>query len=93
MIQFGTIVLSINNRIAESIAKMFDVRINCDKITYLYETNEMELKAFIGLWYMRGILNMNSTYVNFLFSSKYSHPIFFHNHVTKPFFISVKYVI
>ena len=45
----GTIVSSTNKRIAESIAKMSDVRKNCDKITYLYETNEMELKAFIGL--------------------------------------------
>ena len=32
---------------------------------HLYETNEREMKAFIGLWYIRGLLNWNNNGITF----------------------------
>ena len=31
-----------------------------ENVAHLFETNEREMKAFIGLWYIRGLLNWNN---------------------------------
>ena len=42
-----------------------------DKYTWLKETDKSEIRAFIGLLYMRGLLGLNHHYVELLFSK---HP-------------------
>ena len=34
-------------------------------VAHLFETNEREMKAFIGLWYIRGLLNWNNNGITF----------------------------
>ena len=45
-------------------------------IAHLYETNEREMKAFIGLWYIRGLLNWNNNDITFAYSQIYGNKIF-----------------
>ena len=45
-------------------------------VAHLYETNEREMKAFIGLWYIRGLLNWNNNDITFAYSQIYGNKIF-----------------
>ena len=47
-----------------------------DKFCHLIETNEREIKAFIELWYIRGLLNWTFHNKTTCFSPKYGHKIF-----------------
>ena len=46
-------------------------------VAHLYETNEREMKAFIGLWYIRGLLNWNNNDITFAYSQIYGNKIFY----------------
>ena len=45
-------------------------------VAHLYETNEREMKAFIGLWYIRRLLNWNNNGIAFAYSQIYGNKIF-----------------
>ena len=44
-------------------------------VAHLYETNEREMKAFIGLWYIHGLLNWNNSDITFAYSQIYGNKI------------------
>ena len=44
-------------------------------VAHLYETNEREMKAFIGLQYICGLLNWNNNDITFAYSQIYGNKI------------------
>ena len=69
------IVTWTNQSIKQSLSKC--KQLASDKIVvHLYETNEREMKAFIGLWYIRGLLNWNNNGITFAYSQIYGNKIF-----------------
>ena len=45
-------------------------------VAHLYETNQREMKAFIGLQCIRGLLNQNNNDIKFAYSQIYGNKIF-----------------
>ena len=69
------IVTCTNQSIKQSLSKCKQSA--SDKnVAHLYETNEREMKAFIGLWYIRGLLNWNNNDITFTYSQIYGNKIF-----------------
>ena len=71
------IVTCINQSIREKAAGMNESTKESNKTTHLYDTSEREVKAFIGLWYLRGTLNWKFHQVRTVFSSIYGNKLFF----------------
>lgn len=69
------IVTYTNQSINESIRQSKQDRAS-DKLCHLIETNEREIKAFIRLWYIRGLLNWTFHDITTAYSSVYCHKIF-----------------
>ena len=46
-------------------------KIKSDKLCHLIETNERDIKAFIGIWYIQGLLNWTFHDLTICFSPKY----------------------
>ena len=70
------IVTCINQSIREKAAGMNECTKESTKTTHLYDTSEREIKAFIGLWYLRGTLNWTFHQVRTAFSSIYGNKLF-----------------
>ena len=70
-----TIVTYTNQSINESIRLSKQDR-GSDKLCHLIKTNEREMKAFIGLWYICGLLNWTFHDITTAYSSVYGHKIF-----------------
>lgn len=70
------VVTHTNERIQEFRSHLNPEVLSNNKITYLHDTNVMEMTAFIGLLYARGLLGQSHHHRNHLFSEKVGHPIF-----------------
>ena len=53
------IVENTNKRLRHPIVNTSDEHIENEKTTHFYETDKDEILAFIGLWYMYGLLNQS----------------------------------
>ena len=71
------IVTCINQSTREKAAGMNESTKESTETTHLYDTSEREIKAFIGLWYLRETLNWTFHQVRTAFSSIYSNKLFF----------------
>ena len=70
------VVTRTNEKIQEFRSKLNPEILTDNKITYLHETNVLEITALIGLIYARGLLGQNHHRRDLLFSEKVGHPIF-----------------
>lgn len=70
------IVTKTNVRIQKLRSELPDEIVQNDKITYLHDTDFVELSALIGLIYARGLLGQNMHDIEKLFSERFGHPIF-----------------
>ena len=68
------IVIWTNQSIKQSLSKCKQSTSN-ENVSHLYETNEREMKAFIGLWYIHGLLNWNNSDITFAYSQIYGNKI------------------
>ena len=73
IIQF--IVTYANQSINESIRRLKQNKKD-QKVCHLIETNHREIRAFIGLWYIRGLLNWTFHDIATAYSREYGHKIF-----------------
>ena len=69
------IVTWTNQSIKQSLSKCKQSASN-KNVAHLYETNEREMKAFIGLRYICGLLNWNNNDIKFAYSQIYRNKIF-----------------
>ena len=70
------IVEMTNKRIDLYLEKLPDEIKESNKYSYLKRTNLIEVRAFIGLMYIRGLLGQNSLSAKILFANETGHPIF-----------------
>ena len=69
------IVDATNRRIEETLASI-PVEERDDTMPYLKPTNALEIYAFIGLMYFRGLLCLNSHSISTIFSERSGHHVF-----------------
>ena len=69
------IVTWTNQSIKQSLSKCKQSALD-KNASHLYETNEREMKTFIGLWYMYGLLNWNNNDITVAYSQIYGKKIF-----------------
>ena len=65
-----------NECIREKIANTPQSRKESNKIVHLYVTCEREMRAFLGLWYIRGALNWATHQVRSIYSATHGNKIF-----------------
>ena len=70
------IVTHTNTRISEFRERFQETLQSSTKYTYCKTTDLIEIKAFIGLLYLRGAINFNTTDVNIVFSHEATHKVF-----------------
>lgn len=70
------IVEHTNNRIQNLKQRYREEILRDSRYSFLGDTSEQEILAFIGLMYMRGLLSLNSHDVSVLFNDKTGHPVF-----------------
>ena len=70
----GVIVTCTNRKINKILEKLIEME--TEAYNYVKETNIEELKAYIGLLYARGLLQLSGQDVKLLFQDDIAHPIF-----------------
>ena len=70
------IVTCTNHCICEKAASLNESIKRSNKTRHLYDTSEREMKASIGLWYLRGALNWTFYQVRTVFSSVEGNKLF-----------------
>ena len=70
------IVTNTNKRIENFRRRFQETLENTSKYTYCRVTDLIEIKAFIGLCYLRGAINFNTTDIEIVFHHEASHDIF-----------------
>ena len=73
---FNLVVLHTNKKIDQTIENVAAHRLESDKVTYLYRTTVLEIKALFGLMYFRGLLGQGLQYSQNLFSDVCGHAAF-----------------
>ena len=70
------IVQHTNRKIQNFRAQCTPELLQNDKVTYLHDTDNVEMSAVMGLMYARGLLGQNMHDLDALFRDKFGHPIF-----------------
>jgi hypothetical protein len=70
------ITLHTNQKIQSKINQLTPEIIQEKNLYYCHVTDEVEIKAFIGLMYLRGLLGMNHHKRTYLFHSELGPPLF-----------------
>ena len=70
------IVSKTNKHIDMVISNLPDHISSSDKYPYIERVNDIELRAFLGLMYFRGLLGQNNHRCEFLFCETTGHPVF-----------------
>ncbi len=72
----SNLVLHTNERIELKLEKLPSKTLDSDKYSHLKKTDSTEMKAFIGLWILRGVLHRNLDDAPTLWSDEKGHPVF-----------------
>ena len=72
----SSIVEFTNKKIVQTIEKVRNVLENSDKYPHVKVTKKMEIEAFVGLLYYRGLYCLKNHSLNIMFSDRFGLPVF-----------------